>query len=95
MVIITIITRPDMIALMIPETDVVVVETDDDAEVAQPKPKQKTNAGKKPSLRPVAKNSQHTKKLPDVETDKGSSTQKSNQIRKFLLCAVAALTSII
>lgn len=75
-----------MIALMIPVTDVAdVVSDDDDAVDARPKPKKKRNAAKKPSPRPVAKNSQCTKKLPDVATDKGSSTQKSNQIRKFLL----------
>jgi nucleoside phosphorylase len=87
---------------MTPVTDVadVVVSdkvSDDDDDVdARPKPKKKRNAAKKPSPRPVAKNSQRTKKLPDVAScDKGSSTQKSNQIRKFLLCAVAALTSIV
>ena len=84
-----------MIALIIPVTDIVdVVVSDDDAVAVQPKPKTKTNAAKKPNPRPVAKSSQRTKKLPDA-TDKGSSIQKSDQIRKFLLCGVAALTSII
>jgi hypothetical protein len=66
-----------------PETDVMLVSDDD----AQPKPKKMA----KMAERPVAQNSQQKTKLPDIAdrrdlaTVKGPSTQKSNQIRKFLL----------
>jgi hypothetical protein len=73
------------------DTDVRMEKSDDDAMDVQPKP-----MAERPRPRPVAKNSQRQAKVPnvadsdqrDLATDKagnkGSSTQKSNHIRKFL-----------
>lgn len=70
-----------------PKTDVHMEVSDDDTMQRQPK-----GSKPKPKLaaRPVTKNSQHQVKVPnvadrrDLTTDKGSSIQKSNRIRKFL-----------
>ena len=71
-----------------PATDVHMTVSDDDAMDVQPKLKPRAKAVKL-AERPVTKNSQRQATIPnegdqcDLAIDKGPSTQKSNQIRKF------------
>jgi hypothetical protein len=75
------VTCPDVNVI---ETDVRIVGSDDDT-IDVPKPKAKLAEKAR-----VAKNTQRQAKVPnvadqrDLATDKGSSTQKSKRIRKFL-----------
>lgn len=71
------------------ETEVLMEESDDDD--VQPKRKHRAKKAERPvHPRPVAKNSQHQAKVPnvadqrDLTNDKGSPTEISNRIRKFL-----------
>lgn len=78
------------VQVLIIDTDVHMEQSDDDTMDVQSKPKPKMI--KRVCPRPVTKNSQSQAKVPnvadsdqhDLATDKGSSTQKSNHIGKFL-----------
>jgi hypothetical protein len=77
--------------LIMIETDVCREESDDDAMDVMPIPKSKAKLAANPIRpRPTYKNSQHQAMVPnvadqrDLTAHKGSSTQKSNHIRKFL-----------